>query len=108
MVHPNEEEDPDTEDEEEEEDVTKRGFKYYFNKLDTEILKPLLIHKYNAETLERQEQFVELIQNDKEAMFKVYGAIRETNINNDKSDMQFDSVTDRVTQAVVELAKDVK
>lgn len=41
-------------------------------------------------------------------MFKVYGAIRETNMNNDKDEMQFETITDRVTQAVVELAKDVK
>lgn len=49
MVHPNDERD----DEEEGEENQNRGFKYYFNKLDSEILRPILIYNYNAKSLER-------------------------------------------------------
>lgn len=94
------------EDEEVNEKDQKRGFIYYFNKLDHEILRPILIYKYNPESLERQEQYVELMQNDKDAMFKVYGALQESKqsvLGTSKM-----TVTDRVTQAVVALSKDVK
>lgn len=80
MVHPNMEDDPDDEDEEEGEE--KKGFNFYFKKFDKEIMRPLLIYNYNPEAIERQEQFVEMIQNDKDAMFKVYDAIRQTENNN--------------------------
>jgi hypothetical protein len=42
----------------------KKDCKYYFSKLDYEILRPLLIYKYEREEMHRQDDFLEMMMSD--------------------------------------------
>lgn len=42
----------------------KKGCRYYFSKLDYEILRPFLIYKYEKETMHLQDDIYELMQNE--------------------------------------------
>lgn len=48
---------------------------YYFEKLDIEILRPLLIYKYQREKMERQDEFVELMLSN--VMGSIYDKIED-------------------------------
>ena len=52
-----------------------RGCGYYFYKLDEEILKPLLIYKYEAEAMEAQDQHHDLMMSDTNILGSVYGKV---------------------------------
>lgn len=41
--------------------AAKKGCKYYFSKLDYEILRPILIYKYDKEKMHREDDIHELI-----------------------------------------------
>ena len=49
--------------------------KYYFSKLDYEILRPLLIYKYEREEMHRQDDLVEMMMSDQNLLGSVYGKI---------------------------------
>jgi hypothetical protein len=42
----------------------KRGCGFYFKKLDYEILRPLLIFRYEREEMHRQDDFIEMMMSD--------------------------------------------
>lgn len=42
----------------------KKGCRYYFSKLDYEILRPLLIYNYDRERMHKQAKFVEIVNED--------------------------------------------
>lgn len=42
----------------------RRDCKYFFSKLDYEILRPLLIYKYEREEMHRQDDLMELMMSD--------------------------------------------
>lgn len=42
----------------------KRGCKYFLGKLDYEILRPLLIYKYEREEMHRQDEYIDIIMRD--------------------------------------------
>jgi len=50
-----------------------RNCGYYWEKLDYEILKPLLIYKYQREEMHRQDDFVELMMSDGNLLGSIYG-----------------------------------
>jgi len=50
----------------------KRDCRYYFMKLDYEILKPLLIYKYEYEEMHKQDDYVEFMMSDNNMMGSVY------------------------------------
>jgi hypothetical protein len=54
-------------------DIEKKDCAYYFLKLDYEILKPLLIYKFDAEEMNRQDDYIELIMSDANLLGSVYG-----------------------------------
>jgi len=50
-----------------------KGCAYYFVKLDEEILRPLLIYKYDEEEMWYQDEQVELMQSDVNFIGSIYG-----------------------------------
>lgn len=82
----------------------KRDCKFYFSKLDYEILKPLLIYKYEREEMHRQDDLHEMMEADKNLIGSIYGkidnemrmSIMSYNNNMSAIDMQ----ASRVTQIV--------
>ena len=54
-------------------DSPKKDCAYFFLKLDFEILKPLLIYKYDPEEMQRQDEFIEIINSDANVLGSVYG-----------------------------------
>ena len=42
----------------------KKDCKYYFSKLDYEILRPMLIYKYEREEMHRQDDLLEMMMSD--------------------------------------------
>ena len=59
-------------------DQEKKDCSYYFLKLDFEILKPLLIYKYDAEQMNRQDDYIEIIMSDANLLGSVYGKMDES------------------------------
>lgn len=53
----------------------KKDCKYFLAKLDYEILRPLLIYKYNKEEMHRQDEFVDMMQNDANLVGSIYGKV---------------------------------
>lgn len=53
--------------------VKKRGCGFYFKKLDYEILRPLLIFKYEREEMHRQDDFIDMIMGDGDLLGSIYG-----------------------------------
>ena len=58
-------------------DQEKKDCAFYFLKLDYEILKPLLIYKFNAEEMHRQDDYIELIMSDANLLGSIYGKLDE-------------------------------
>ena len=58
----------------------KKDCKYYLSKLDYEILRPLLIYKYNKEEMHRQDEFVDMMKNDANLVGSVYGKLDHSNV----------------------------
>lgn len=56
-------------------EMESKNCSYYFLKLDYEILKPLLIYKFDAEEMHRQDDFVEIIMSDANLLGSIYGKI---------------------------------
>lgn len=65
-------------------DSEKRDCSYYFLKLDFEILKPILIYKYNIEEMNRQDDYIEIIMSDANLLGSIYGKMDESMLNNDE------------------------
>ena len=59
-------------------DTDKKDCSYYFLKLDYEILKPLLIYKYDAEQMNREDEYIEIIMSDANLLGSVYGKMDES------------------------------
>lgn len=53
----------------------KRDCKYYFSKLDYEILRPLLIYKYEREEMHRQDDLHEMMVADTNIIGSIYGKL---------------------------------
>jgi len=53
--------------------VRKRGCGFYFKKLDYEILRPLLIYRYEREEMHRQDDFIEMMMSDGNLLGSIYG-----------------------------------
>ena len=51
----------------------KKDCAYYFAKLDYEILRPLLIYRYDREEMHRQDEFIDLMLSDANLLGSVYG-----------------------------------
>ena len=51
----------------------KQNCGYFFKKLDTEILKPLLIYKYNRQQMHMEDDFLEYLMNDENILGSIYG-----------------------------------
>ena len=51
----------------------KRGCGFYFKKLDYEILRPLLIFRYEREEMHRQDDFIDMIMGDGDLLGSIYG-----------------------------------
>jgi hypothetical protein len=58
-------------------DQENKDCSFYFLKLDYEILKPLLIYKYDAEKMHREDEYIELIMSDANMMGSIYGKMDE-------------------------------
>ena len=65
-------------------DQEKKDCSYYFLKLDFEILKPLLIYKYDAEEMNRQDDYVEMIMSDANLLGSIYGKMDESMLKVDE------------------------
>lgn len=119
MVHPNMEQDMHSEFKTEHDDMISmreyeqrkaRDCKYYFSKLDYEILRPLLIYKYEREEMHRQDELHELMENDKNLIGSIYGkidneirmSIASYNMGNHESVLEMQA--SRITQVVQSLA----
>jgi len=57
----------------------KKDCRFYFAKLDYEILRPLLIYKYEREEMHRQDEYIDLIVRDQNLLQSVYGKIDHSN-----------------------------
>ncbi len=51
----------------------KKGCGFYFKKLDYEILRPLLIYRYEREEMHRQDDFIEMMMSDRNLLGSIYG-----------------------------------
>ena len=51
----------------------KKGCGFYFKKLDYEILRPLLIYRYEREEMHRQDDFIEMMMSDQNLLGSIYG-----------------------------------
>jgi len=51
-------------------------------KLDFEILKPILIHNYNREVMDREDRFVEAMMSDANLLGSVYGKLDDDLLEN--------------------------
>lgn len=86
-----------------------RDCKYYFSKLDYEILRPILIYKYEKEKMHREDELQEMIQNDQNLIGSIYGQIdndiRMSIVSEDRR-MQsaMDMQASRITAVVHQLA----
>ena len=100
MIHPNDERDLDSETENSD-NGNKRGCAFYFKKLDKEILRPLCIYKYNYEKMHRQDDYIDLIQNEREAMVEIYKELAQSQ---DQRGEELE-LSERIPKAVVSLAK---
>ena len=55
--------------------IRKRGCGFYFKKLDYEILRPLLIFRYEREEMHRQDDFIEMMMSDGNLLGSIYGKL---------------------------------
>lgn len=75
-------------------DQEKKDCSYYFLKLDYEILKPLLIYKFDAEEMNRQDDYIEIIMSDANLLGSIYGKMDESMLKID------DNAGDRIAIAL--------
>jgi len=87
MLHPNQED----ADEEEEENEEEKGCSHYFNVLDKQVLKPLLIYKYNYLQMHQQDDLLEHIKENKDALLNTY-----INLKKEEGDQAMD-INERIT-----------
>jgi hypothetical protein len=81
-----------------------RDCKYYFSKLDYEILRPLLIYKYERDEMHRQDDLHEMMEADKNLIGSIYGKIdnemRMSIMSYNNNASAIDIQASRVTQIV--------
>lgn len=53
----------------------KKNCAYFFMKLDYEILKPLLIYKFDRERMHREGEFANVMMNDQDIIASAYGQL---------------------------------
>ena len=53
----------------------KKDCGYFFSKLDYEILRPLLIYKYEREEMHRQDEFIDMIMSDNNIIASAYSKV---------------------------------
>jgi hypothetical protein len=53
----------------------KKDCAYYFNKLDVEIMKPILIFNYQTEKMDQQDEIMDLMINDQNALNEIYSKL---------------------------------
>ena len=86
----------------------KKDCKYFFGKLDYEILRPLLIYKYDKEKFHQQDQFMDIVNNDKDLLQEAYSRINLKEMM--KASMVMDNEQnqmERITKVVSQLTKSV-
>lgn len=98
MLHPNQE----AAEEEEEEDEQEKGCSHYFKVLDQQVLKPLLIYKYNYAQMHQQDDLLEHIKENKDALLNTYKELLKKQEDNQTMDMN-----ERITQTVVQLTTEI-
>ena len=76
----------------------KKDCKYFFAKLDYEILRPLLIYNYERDEMHRQDDYIELLIQDVNMLGSVYGKVDPNLLQ--KSNDGDDKAFLRVSQAV--------
>ena len=87
--------------------------KYYFSKLDYEILRPLLIYKYEREEMHRQDDFLEMMMSDQNLLGSVYAKIDHNQIRRNSqlgSNMELshrEMQVARVSQAVQHISMQI-
>lgn len=75
--------------------VPKKDCTYYFLKLDYEIIKPLLVYKYDYKKMEREDEYVDLIMTDTNLLGSVY------------DDMEMEVIEDNNEEAMRERVQSV-
>lgn len=55
----------------------KKDCTYFFLKMDYEILKPILIYKFDIKEMDRQDNFVEAMMSDANIIGSLYGKMDE-------------------------------
>jgi len=53
----------------------KRDCKYFFSKLDYEILRPLLIYKYEREEMHRQDEYIDMMLSNQKELQEAYSRV---------------------------------
>ena len=61
--------------------VKKRGCGFYFKKLDYEIIRPLLIFRYEREEMHRQDDFIEMMMSDGNLLGSIYGNLDKSMVS---------------------------
>ena len=75
--------------------MPKKDCAYYFLKLDYEIIKPLLVYKYDYKKMERADDYVDLIMTDTNLLGSVY------------DDMEMEVIEDNNEEAMRERVQSV-
>ena len=75
--------------------MPKKDCTYYFLKLDYEIIKPLLVYKYDYKKMEREDEYVHLIMTDTNLFGSVY------------DDMEMEVIEDNNEEAMRERVQSV-
>lgn len=75
--------------------MPKKDCSYYFLKLDYEIIKPLLVYKYDYKKMERADDYVDLIMTDTNLLGSVY------------DDMEMEVIEDNNEEAMRERVQSV-
>lgn len=71
----------------------KKKCGFYFAKLDYEILRPLLIYKYDREEMHRQDQFIDIMLSDANLLGSVYGKMDFELLQSNDESMVYDRVS---------------
>ena len=83
-----------------------RGCGFYFSKLDEEILRPLLIYRYEYDAMEMQDEYHDLMMSDINILGSIYGKI-DYNYELANSTTE-EMMISRVSHAVSNLALDIR
>jgi hypothetical protein len=85
----------------------KKGCGFYFKKLDYEILRPLLIYRYEREEMHRQDDFIEMMMSDRNLLGSIYGNMEQSMLSASASrEVNQDTRLRRVSTAMAHLATD--